>query len=210
MKYKWLNKTNSDKLIIFFNGWGMDENIVSGLDFDGHDVVMFYDYNSFDTDFDFSIINTYPTKHLVAWSMGVMTASVFCCKYENKFNSSTAIAGTPYPIHDDYGIPKKIYNLTVKGFNEQSSKKFMERMFNSETDTKIFSDRSFENIKSELSALMSYEPNPDLKYTRVIIPDNDNIIPTKNQKNYWGNIGYEVISSAHCPFMLYNKWSELI
>ena len=29
MKYKWLNKDNNPKLIIFFNGWGMDEDVVN-------------------------------------------------------------------------------------------------------------------------------------------------------------------------------------
>ena len=37
MKYKWLNKgvnkgVNNGKLILFFNGWGMDENVVKHLE----------------------------------------------------------------------------------------------------------------------------------------------------------------------------------
>ena len=44
MEYKWLNRKNNSKLIVFFNGWGMDENIVAHLEFDEYDVLMFYDY----------------------------------------------------------------------------------------------------------------------------------------------------------------------
>ena len=90
MKYKWLNKNNNSKLILFFNGWGMDECVVNHLKTDDYDVLMFYDYNSIETDFNFKAINLYKTKHLVAWSMGVMIASLF----EVDYTSKTAINGT--------------------------------------------------------------------------------------------------------------------
>ena len=76
MKYEWLNRENNSEIIVFFNGWGMDENIVSHLDFDGYDVLMFYDYNSLETDFDFSLLNKYSKRYLTAWSMGVMIATL--------------------------------------------------------------------------------------------------------------------------------------
>ena len=56
MKYKWLNKHQNNNIIVFFNGWGMDESVVHHLDFSDYDVVMFYDYNNLETDFDFSSI----------------------------------------------------------------------------------------------------------------------------------------------------------
>ena len=55
MKFKLLNKKNNDNLIVFFNGWGFDEKIVSNLKFDEFDVVTFFDYQNFlPIDFDFS------------------------------------------------------------------------------------------------------------------------------------------------------------
>ena len=83
MKYKWLNKKENTELIIFFNGWGMDEAVIKHLNFENYDVLMFYDYNFLETDFDFSSINNYK-KHLVAWSMGVMTATLFPVSFWNK------------------------------------------------------------------------------------------------------------------------------
>jgi len=38
MKHLWLNKKNNENLIVFFNGWGMDEKIVSHLDYENYDV----------------------------------------------------------------------------------------------------------------------------------------------------------------------------
>ena len=50
MKYKWLNRGENNKIILFFNGWGMDENVVKHLDCEDYDVLMFYDYNTLETD----------------------------------------------------------------------------------------------------------------------------------------------------------------
>ena len=126
MEYKWLNKKNNKKLIVFFNGWGMDENVVKHLKPEDYDVIMFYDYNNLDM--DLSLLEEYEQKHLVSWSMGVMTATLFNIKY----NTSTAINGTLKPIDDKFGIPVKIYDLTLNNFNQNSSQKFIQNMFEKE------------------------------------------------------------------------------
>ena len=77
MKYKWLNIKNNQKLIVFFNGWGMDECVVKHLDCENFDILMFYDYNTLGTDFDYESLNIYPEKNLIAWSMGVMVGSMY-------------------------------------------------------------------------------------------------------------------------------------
>lgn len=213
MKYKWLNKTNSDKLIIFFNGWGMDDFVVSKLDCGDFDVIVFYDYNDLDLDID---LPPYKEKHIVAWSMGVMIATLFDF---GEIKSATAIAGTPYPVHNEYGIPERIYNLTIKGFSDKSVQKFMERMFLTKPDMVKFSDRTIESQKSELVKMLEYKPNENFTYSKVIIPDSDLIIPTKNQTNYWrgskyksGDNGHEVvmIHSGHCPFLSFGSWAEIL
>ncbi len=202
MKYKWLNKTDSNKLIIFFNGWGMDEKIVSHLDCEDYDVIVFYDYNNLDIDIDFS---NYAEKYIIAWSMGVMTATLFDF---GEITSSTAICGTPFAIDDNYGIPERIYNLTIRGFSETSSQKFMERMFIEKPEIETFSNRTFDSKLSELKQMLNYKPNESFQYTKAIVADSDKIIPTKNQLNYWQTP--VIINSGHCPFMLYSKWSELL
>ena len=201
MNYKWIRKNNSDKLIIFFNGWGMDEYIVSHLDCEDFDVIVFYDYTDLSINIDFQ---NYKEKHLIAWSMGVMTATLFDF---GKLDSSTAICGTPKPIDNKFGIPEKIYSLTIKGFSENSVKKFMERMFIETPNIEKFSNRTLESQKEELVKLLDYEAK-DFKYTKSVVSDNDKIIPTKNQLNYWKNP--IIIHSGHCPFMLYNKLIEIL
>ena len=209
MEYKWLNRGNNPKLIIFFNGWGMDECVVNHLEYDDYDVLMFYDYNTLETDFDFDSLNMYPEKYLIAWSMGVMTATLF----DIECLSRTAINGTLKPIDDEYGIPKRIYNLTLKGFSPKGAEKFIKNMFNNDGESNdapccCGTRRDFENQKSELKALTHYQAKEGFKYDRIILSSEDKIIPTKNQVAFWGI--EPNIESGHSPFYHFTKWSELL
>ena len=198
MKYKWLNKENNNKLIIFFNGWGMDESVVKHLEFGCYDVIMFYDYN--DLNIDLNIISGYDTKYLTAWSMGVMIASKFNIEYASK----TAINGTLKPIDDKYGIPPKIYDLTIKRLDVN---KFMKQMFEQDENIPEI-NRNYENQRKELEAIKTYSANLDFKYNKVIISSNDKIIPTSAQVRFW-NITPN-IEAGHCPFYHYKTWGELL
>ena len=206
MEYKWLNQYNNDKVIVFFNGWGLDESVVKHLCSDSFDVLMFYDYNSLNTNFDFKILNLYSKKYLIAWSMGVMCASLF---NNIIYDKKVAINGTLLPIDARYGINPKIYELTINGFGENSCQKFVNNMFD-ENDKELYfgNNRTFENVYNELIALKNYKPVLDFKYDDVLISNNDKIIPTKNQSAFWNQ--EPNLEAAHCPFFKYTKWSELL
>ena len=148
MKYKWLNRNNNQKLIMFFNGWGMDENVVNHLEPDDFDVVMFYDYNSLDTDFDFTL--EYQSVYVVAWSMGVIISSIFWPQY--RADKVIVFNGTLKPVDERYGIHPKIYNLTIAGFNKKGRDKFLQNMFENNLLCGT-PDRTLENQKDELLAL---------------------------------------------------------
>lgn len=235
MKYKWLNKeAKNTKVVIFFNGWGMDENVVSHLDSEDYDVLMFYDYNTLDTDFDFDMLEMYSEKNLIAWSMGVMVGN-FISPLTRHFvtpsptrgegdelqasNLSTCVApptrgegkivainGTLKPIDEKHGIHPKIYDLTIKGFNEKGRKRFISNMF--EEDIEVACDRDIENQLSELIALKNYKAIENFRYDKVIISNNDKIIPTKSQVAFWGI--EPNLKGGHCPFFQFEKWSDLL
>ena len=204
MRYKWLNKVNNQKLIIFFNGWGMDEKVVTHLDCEDFDLLMFYDYNTLDTDFDFSLLNIYSEKKLIAWSMGVMIGSKYINK--NTLTQAIAINGTLKPIDTEYGIHPRIYDLTVKGFDENGRDKFISSMF--EEKRNINCSRDIKNQHSELIALKNYQADSNFKYNKILISDNDKIIPTKSQTKFWGI--EPNLKGGHCPFFSFTKWSELL
>ena len=203
MKYKWLNKKKHNDIIIFFNGWGMDENIIQHIDYEHYDIIMFYDYNSLDTDFDFKILEKYNNKYLIAWSMGVMIATLF----DIKPTKSIAINGTLKPIDDKFGIPKRIYDLTIKNLSPDGVQKFINNMFIT-TNDKYVNNREFLNQKNELISIKSYTANQNFKYDKIIISTQDKIIPTKNQMNFWGI--EPNFHSGHCIFYNIKSWREIL
>lgn len=207
MKHKWLIKNNNNKLIVFFNGWGMDEKVVSHLKSDKFDVLMFYDYRTFETEtFDFS---KYDEKYLLAWSMGVYV----CNKYNEfkSFDKFIAVNGTQKPIDDEYGIPPMVYNLTVDNFNELSCSKFMKKI-TTNVDLKEYCSRSVQELKDELIAIRDLKVDEYLQFDKAIVSSKDRIIPTKNQINYWQTMNVEIkdVEGAHYIFDSYKLWDELI
>ncbi len=212
MKYKWLNKKNNDKLIVFFNGWGMNENVVKHLNPEDYDVLMFYDYTNLET--DFRPERQYAETNVIAWSMGAMIASIVCNKPHTLTPSlkgrgkSVTINGTLKPIDDKFGIPLKIYDLTISNFNEESYEKFVKNMFDNSQPASTATDRSTEDLKSELIALRTYSAGLDFKPDKILISDNDKVIPTKNQCAFWETLPN--LKGGHCPFFNFKKWSELL
>ena len=208
MQYKWLNKQNNKNLIVFFNGWGMDEKIVSNLSFDGFDVLTFFDYRIFEIqNFDFSV---YEKKYLIAWSMGVYVCSLFYEKFKD-FDKFTAINGTQNPIDDNYGIPYAAYNLTVDNFNELTCKKFMKKI-SSSVDLLNYCSRPLDELKQELISIRDLKIEQNLIFNKAILSANDRIFPYKNMINFWKekNIQITEIEGSHYIFDRYKKWGDLL
>ena len=213
MKYKWLNQNKNTDLILFFNGWGMDESVVKHLVCGNYDVVMFYDYNSIETDFfDKYNIEVYEEINIIGWSMGVMICAYIIQSYNIRADKITVINGTLKPIDADYGINPKIYDLTIRGFNENSKNRFVKNMFNSSVPSQIEKiERSIDNLKNELISIKNFAGkfnlNP-IKPSKIVICNEDKIIPAKSQSKYWGIAPN--YNAGHCPFFTYSSWEELL
>lgn len=208
MQFKWLNKQNNKNLIVFFNGWGMDEKIVKNLAFGEYDVLTFYDYRTFNMpSFDFSL---YEKKYLVCWSMGVYVCNLFYDLFKD-FSGFIAINGTQMPIDDSYGIPAAIYNLTIDNFNELTCSKFMKKI-SSTVELKNYCTKGLEELKQELISIKNLEINSYLNFNSAIISLKDRIFPYKNMVNFWTERDVKIteIDGAHYIFDKYNKWSDLL
>lgn len=201
MQYKWLNKQGNKNLIVFFNGWGMNEKAVEHLSFGRFDVLIFFDYRTFEiSDFDFS---EYENKILVAWSMGVYVCNYYYEKFKD-FNKFIAINGTQKPIDDKFGIPTAIYNLTVENFNDLSCAKFMKKISNKLEPC----GRTTVELKDELISIRDLKVDKLLNFDEAIVSTKDRIIPSQNQMNYWKNA--KQTDGAHYIFDLYTSWEELV
>lgn len=208
MQIKWLNKNNNSKLIVFINGWGMDENVVNHLEFNEFDVLTICDYNKIEPiEIDFS---KYDEKNLICWSMGVFVANLFYEKF-NDFDNIVAINGTQKPIDDNWGIPENIYNLMIDNFNEQTVSRFIKKMTLSDVLSN-FRTRNNEELKQELISIKNLKTSNYLTFNKAIISTKDRIIPYKNQINYWNTQNILIIEKdlPHYIFNEYKNWSELL
>lgn len=218
MKHKWLHNNNNAGLIIFCNGWGMDESPVRFLRSDQYDVLMFYDYSSTVLDVDLQqLFVEYTSVVLVSWSMGVWAGQQLFAGCPDVFATAIAINGTLCPIDDQYGIPEKTVRGTLENFDDKGRLKFYYRMFR---NRELYRDfirqqprRSVADQQQELAALLEtavckVEEEP--VYTTAIVSNRDLIMPTKNQLRFWPEKRVKLVDGSHFLFYSYDSWDELI
>lgn len=218
MKSKWLHKKKASGLIIFCNGWGMDEYPVRFLESDQYDVLMLYDYSSIVPDTDFQqLFVGYSSVVLVSWSMGVWAGQQLFAGCRDGFSTTIAINGTLCPIDDQYGIPEKTVRSTLENLDEKGRLKFYSRMFR---DRELYGDflnqqprRSVADQKNELAALLETvvcKVEEDPIYTTAIVSSRDLIMPTKNQLRFWPEKRVTRVDGSHFLFYSYDSWDDLI
>lgn len=210
MEYFWLNKKNNDKLILIFNGWGMNETPYNTLKCLDYDVLILSDYRNFNLDIE-KLIEGYKEKYLICWSMGVYVAGYYD-KILNNFKRKIAINGTGLIVDNNFGIPEKIYDVTVKFLSESSLDKFIKNMFKDGTlNPNIKITRNISELKEELIKIKNLKINGKINYDKVIISNMDRIIPSKNQFAYWKDRAEILeIQSTHCPFEKFQTFEEIL
>ena len=214
MKKLWINKHNTPELLLFFNGWGMDEKPFKHLTADNKlDILMIYDYTSLE---DIEELKDYKTIHLAAWSLGVFVAAKVLAGM--KFASSVAINGTLKPIDENEGIAPAIFQGTIDSWSEVSRMKFNRRMCGIEHGKQLkanFPDRSIESQKSELIALQEQITNslvPENIFQHALVSVNDKIFSRHNQETHWKNIRIPltIIDEPHYFFPELKSWKDIL
>lgn len=216
MRIVWLNKKNRDRVIIFFNGWGMDENAVirlSGI----YDLLMVYDYRHLENK-NFPVLEEYQEIFVVAWSMGVWAASNVIPELPFSPSRLIALNGTEHPVDDHWGIPCRSYQLTEKGMDEKGRKKFIQRMLADSQEIQRlgenYSQRLLAEVCEELVCIrqQSTRMHNRLDWDKVYISEKDIIFPVKNQLNYWQGRCANIynLSGGHYPFYQFQRWEEII
>ena len=93
--------------MLFFAGWGSEENLFRHPVEEGYDYLLCFDYRTLD--FDYTQIEGYTEIRLLAWSMGVWVASRVFAGHSFPWQMKLAVNGTPFPIDDRCGIPEMIF-----------------------------------------------------------------------------------------------------
>ena len=220
MKSCWLNNQNNENLIVFFAGWSFDEKPFKFLQCNDFDVLFVYDYNDFKLPEELKNIKNYKHKYLITWSMGVFVANLFKNLFPD-FEYKVAINGTISPVDNEFGIPIKMFELTLKHAKIGLEGKFYKNVFQTEEEFQEYSKtpvgRTIENRVSELENLYSEIKNhKELEiqkfYDFAIVSDFDKIIPPKNQIASHNQNKVRVLSLpyGHFPFYHYSKWNEIL
>ncbi len=224
MKTIWIEQRECRRVLVFFNGWGMDERIArfiqaSTPDDFGYDVLACHDYHDLLVpDEDRQRLASYDERVIVAWSLGVYAA---LGSGLDNIGRAIALNGTLYPVSSRKGISPEIFQATLDTWSEDSRERFNRRICGSGDLAGRFkavaSVRSIEDQRSELAALqrMFAEPSlpadPAWRYTHAVIGSRDMIFSADVQKTAWRDLSKTVINAMpHVPFFHLNGWQEVV
>lgn len=206
-------------LVVFFGGWGTDENMFVPLCSDDSDFIMFYNYSA-DEALVLPETKTYERITLIAWSIGVWAAEYFATKTKIIPDISIAVNGTPIPADDNYGIPVSIFEGTMNNITEENMEKFYLRVFGDKNTYLINCDRvpkrTVKSLQDELrwlyNRIMEHKES-DFKWTYAVISKDDRVFPTENLVRYWNMNSVTsqiIVTMPHYFFHNWNSFTEFI
>ncbi|MDP0488214.1 MAG: DUF452 family protein [Fusobacterium sp. JB021] len=192
-------------IIVFFNGWGMNEEVLKELKNKSEYEILNI---SFPYKLDRNKLKGYNNIIFIGWSFGVY----YMCKFLNDnldfdYQEVISINGTP-EIIGKYGIMEKVYNLTLKGMDEENLEKFYINM-----DCKLRpKDKEIKDLIYELEYLKENYIPQENKVSKAIIGLNDKIIKSKNQIKYYKSKSVEIkqIDGGHYIFPQLKSWEDII
>ena len=177
MKQLFIKKENSPRLLLFFAGWGSDENLFRRTVAEGYDCLLCFDYRTLE--FDYSLLDGYREIRLLAWSMGV---------WEMKL----AVNGTPFPIDDRRGIAEAVFHGTLENFSDATLARFRRRICGGAGQVREFLShqpyRTTEELGAELAALeheVGQVQPAAFVWDKAIIGLCDKIFIPANQRTAW-------------------------
>lgn len=208
MKQHFIDK-KSDKLILFFAGWGCDEYEFEHLETDC-DVLIFYDYTDLKYNFDFS---KYKKIDMLSFSAGVFVGSIF--KHDFKINQKIAMDGNPYLFDEKLGLSKSmqeyLYNITEDEC-EDFAKNYLVKTAE-EYNNFHPAKRTLESCRIEFDALKTiYEQefnNIHDTYDIAIIGEDDPIFDVEEQKKYYTKRLKIIPNARHNLFFRIKSYNDI-
>jgi pimeloyl-[acyl-carrier protein] methyl ester esterase len=206
-------------LVVFYGGWGTDENIFTPLCNDEFDFILFYNYSA-DEALVLPEMKTYEKITLIGWSLGVWAAEYLSSKTGIKPDVTIAVNGTPIPADDQYGIPLNVFEGTLNNITEENIEKFYFRMFgNKETYQKnigMIPHRTLKSLHDELRWLYNRimeQKEPGFKWDYAVTSEIDRVIPSKNLDGYWEkekNTKHIILPLPHYFFYKWESFPDFI
>lgn len=215
MEAKWISKGAGRTLVIFFCGWGFDQQCISTLDTEDVDLVVLFDYQSL----EMPALTTaeYDDVVVVAWSFGVWVAAYAIGEGFLSPHSAFAINGTLEPVSESYGIPPAIFNATLSTLSEASLAKFNMRICGGARSfasmKELLPKRDFEGQRNELEMLGTYFSTKGSfdknRWKSALISRDDLIFPYHSMASFWGDKAIS-IDGPHLCFANAGSWIQLL
>lgn len=219
MKTIFAHRTASDRLLIFFNGWGMDNALFQRWrGAGGFDVLVAWDYMRLTP---LPPLSRYREVRLVAWSLGVWAAAATPLP---PLARATAVNGTLRPIDADCGIKPAVFQGTIDNWlDDQARERFRQRVVGMAPagDASVAADagaspgRQPLDQRDELQALLEHittRTEPANIYDLALIGGRDRIFPSLSQRRFWRRAAVvcrEWPEAPHYPFAGISSWQEL-
>ena len=204
MKSKFISNKGSQRLILIYAGWAMDDKPFVGLERPGYDIAVIWDYRDFLMDWSF--IRSYKEVCLLAWSLGVFAASKTFTAYEHLLTKRIAINGTAFPVDRMLGIPPSVFRGTKSNLDERNLLKFYRRVCGSKAEYERFLEnmpiRPVEELIDELDVFLQgfmLGSGRELNWDFALISSDDAIFPPVNQWRAWLRTPLRMNEGPHLP-----------
>ncbi len=207
MRLRLAGDPQAEELILFFLGWAMDERPFLDLIPPGTAVAFLYDYR----DLELPAWPPFPKVKVLAWSLGVRVALYH---RERLPYEMSLVAGTGAFVDPRWGIPPRVFNLTLKALREKGESvlsRFYQKMFEDPAHWERFErgtpQRPLKEVQEELEIQALKVPvfPSSAKGLKVWITQKDAVFPSQAQKAYWERAGVPVnmLPEGHFPFYSY-------
>lgn len=219
MKTSWLARRGAPRLLVFCNGWGMDEGVVAELAAPpATDLLEVHDYAGLDAGAFGRALAPYRSYRLVAWSLGVWASAVLVAATGRAPEGAIAINGTCRPIDEACGIPPRLFRDTVERCSAASRDSFERRMCGGAAALAHFRarapQRDVTDQAAELRALekgIAAAPAPASIFSQAIVGLRDGIMPPESQRRSWGaETAVRSLPLPHYPFFDLTSWDEIL
>lgn len=199
MQTHWLTQEpGHDKLMIVALGWAGSPAAAPAAP-PGYDMLCLYDYRSLAV-LDPADYARYSVIDLAAWSFGVLMAQLVCARLS--LHCALAFNGSPKPLDDRFGIPKRVFCVTQKGIRQSGVGLFFKRAYGGLVPPSHLPQRGLAELADELDALAAAADNPapgGVAWNGALIGSRDAIFPPQNLHAYWGKRAV-AFDAPHYPF----------
>ena len=206
--YNGVSQKDENITLIF---WGFSAHPTHFLPFFPKNCIIVYHYTHLDFTALLEILHSFQNRKitLIAFSMGVFVARIFLEQYAIPLQRKIAINGTEYGIHTQYGIPPKLFKLTLKTFDLEAFKRNLFGEFLEKTRDFIFLDST--TLREELAffiescAQFPMQDSMERHWDYAIISKNDLIFSPHAQQAFWNNKTKIIFLDA--PHFTFFQWN---